>query len=270
LSRLKSSAPDGVDASAKSSSRQVDAPENTGASAASTSGGRPVDAPESARASAAAGGGRPVDAPDRVLSGDELASHLFTNQRRIPLDQDSLIIDNNLASAIQKLKHDPQSLNPNERAFLNQIDALGESDLRLTDTTVGEAARFVDSTLNGVLGKQVQDLGQLNHGTVLEAGPDSQIFNSILNQLENVRVSRRQTQMVGGANGINDRKIVAEAFLSEGTQRTLLTADAGVFRLLARLAGIRDVNARGLVESGGFSVTLENRTLRVVPIGGAN
>jgi hypothetical protein len=77
---------------------------------------------------------------------------------------------------------------------------------------------------------------------------------------------------VGRTTGVNDRNIVADTFFAvcePGVTPKLATQDSGIYNALARRAGM-DVRKLGAelpkVKPDGFDVTIQGRTITVVPL----
>ncbi|MEJ2613300.1 MAG: hypothetical protein P8179_25455 [Candidatus Thiodiazotropha sp.] len=97
------------------------------------------------------------------------------------------------------------------------------------------------------------------------------VSTSYFNVLENIPLSKNKTVMVGKPKGHQDRQIVADTFFAEGSQRILITADVAVFKNLARLSQVPKNQINKFLPDthpSGFDVTINHRTIRVIPISG--
>jgi len=102
-------------------------------------------------------------------------------------------------------------------------------------------------------------------GVPLEVLRESNEYRKMLSALEKLNL--------GGAKGAADRAIVADAFFARterGAPRRLVTADKSVYNKLAEEAGLNPAKLGKPVPEafpGGFDVTIDGRTLKVIPIG---
>jgi hypothetical protein len=165
----------------------------------------------------------------------------------------SIIIDSNTAIALMK-DADPAlklTMNDGEIARVAYVKSLpAGTELRIGNMTVGEAG------------------GALNlKGVPLDALRDSPEYAKVLNKLSAVNV--------GGPGGIADQVLLADAFFAKaapGVTPKFLTGDKKVLNRLAEIAGI-DINKLGGKKallakygSSGFDVTVEGRTITVIPV----
>ena len=103
-------------------------------------------------------------------------------------------------------------------------------------------------------------------GLPITVARESADYQKVLTRLESLNV--------GAGKGAADRALVADAFFAKadvGVTPTFLTGDKAIYNKLATAAGI-DVSKLGgktLFDftGGGFNVTIEGHTLRVIPIG---
>jgi hypothetical protein len=188
-----------------------------------------------------------VSAPG--VSTNRIAPNIISKLNKSPVNQNSLILDNNIASAIQKQKLGV-SLQKGEQLSLQKLQELNNTDLRLTDTVAQELG----------------DVTHLNKGINLTVSRNSPEYRALLSELENVKPSP-----VGRAKGTNDRQIVADAFFAEGTTPTFITADKGIFNPLLQLSGIKPAKLGKPVPQAfpdGFKVEINGKTLMVIPVKG--
>jgi hypothetical protein len=165
----------------------------------------------------------------------------------------SIIIDSNTAIALSK-DADPAlraTMNNGEKARVAYIKTLAAgTELRVGNVTVGEAG------------------GALNlKGVPIDVLRDSAEYTRVLNRLAAAKV--------GKASGFADQALVADAFFAKtdaGAAAKFLTSDTDVVNKLARIAGIEPSTVGGfpgLVKrygGAGFSVTIEGRTIMVIPV----
>jgi hypothetical protein len=165
----------------------------------------------------------------------------------------SIIIDSNTAIALTK-DADPAlrlTMNDGEKARVAYIKALPSgTELRVGNVSVGETG--------GALKLK---------GVPIEVMRDSPDYAKVLNRVA--------TENVGGPEGFADQALVADAFFARtepGVTARFLTADKKVVNRLAAIAKI-DVQKLGgykaLVKqygSAGFNVTIEGRTITVIPV----
>jgi hypothetical protein len=168
----------------------------------------------------------------------------------------SVIIDSNTAIALMK-DADPTlraTMNAGERARVAYIKSLpADTELRVGNVTVGE----------------IQS-GALNvKGIPIEVTRESAEYQKVLGALAR--------ENVGKAGGFADRGLVADAFFARaeaGVIPRFLTADQNAVKKLAGMATPKiDINAiggyPGLLKTygtSGFNVTIEGRTLTVIPV----
>ncbi|MBF2048762.1 MAG: hypothetical protein IGS54_15615 [Elainella sp. C42_A2020_010] len=105
---------------------------------------------------------------------------------------------------------------------------------------------------------------------VLTTDRSSIEYQTVLQELANPNNVPGRT--VGGTGGVDDRMIVTDAFFAEsqpGAIPRFATADSGVYNPLARIAGIGPAQLGRPVHEvfpDGFDVTLNGRTIRVIPL----
>jgi hypothetical protein len=166
----------------------------------------------------------------------------------------SVIIDSNTAIALIK-DADPAlrgTMHAGEKARVAYIKSLPEgTELRAGNITIGEVGSGAVSV----------------KGVPMDVARGSDDYKKVLAELERLNV--------GGKKGAADRAMVADAFLAKaesGVTPKFLTADQNVVKKLAGVAKI-DVSAiggyPGLLKtygSTGFDVTVEGRTLTIIPV----
>ena len=138
---------------------------------------------------------------DEVAKVTNETEVVLSKLERSPVDQNSLILDNNIASTLNKRKQGVSisDLQKGEQLSLQKIGELSQKDFRITDTVAEELG----------------DVTHLNKGINLTVNRNSSEYCALLSQLENVKPSP-----VGRPKGVNDRKIVADAFFAEGVNPT--------------------------------------------------
>lgn len=168
----------------------------------------------------------------------------------------SLIIDSNTAIALIK-DADPAlrgTMHAGDKARVAYIKSLpAGTELRAGNVVIGEVGS-----------------GAINlKGVPLEVARDSAAYKQLLAELERLNV--------GGGKGVADRALVADAFFAKtepGVVPRFVTSDPDVVKKLAGMATPKiDVNTiggyPGLLKkygSSGFDVTIEGRTLTVIPV----
>ena len=165
----------------------------------------------------------------------------------------SIIIDSNTAIALIK-DADPAlkpTMNAGEVARVAYLKSLPPgTELRVGNVVVGEVG---SGAISGV------------KGLPLTVARDSVDYQKVVAKLESLNV--------GAGKGAADRALVADAFFAKaevGATPTFMTGDRAIYNKLATAAGI-DVSKLGgktLFEftGGGFNITLEGHTIRVIPI----
>jgi hypothetical protein len=165
----------------------------------------------------------------------------------------SIIIDSNTAIALMK-DADPalkSTMNAGEIARVAYIKKLpAGTELRVGNVTVGE--------VGGALSLK---------GVPIDVLRDSPDYVKVLNKLA--------AEKVGGSGGFADQALMADAFFAKtepGVTAKFLTADRNAVKKLAGIASI-DVNKVGgypgllkMYGSTGFNVTIEGRTITVIPV----
>ena len=172
-------------------------------------------------------------------------STLVFAERAPDLNPNSLVIDANVAIALQK-QANGQPLQSGEAALLARLSALPQySDLRVTDTAASEANTML----------------QRIETTVSRSDP---AWIAVHAQLE--------AATVGRSKGANDRLIIADLFFARttGTEPpTFATMDVGIINPLFVLSGGNPAKLGSRVSQArpdGFNVTLHGRTIRVLPL----
>lgn len=170
----------------------------------------------------------------------------------LALDKSSLVVDTNVAIALDK-KARGLPLQPGEELALARMHQLGDVDLRVTDTTAGETG--------------VKGFSPPHKGIPISVERTSQAYQDVLNKLAN-------EPPVGGTKGVDDRNIVADTFFAvtePGVKPKLATQDKRIYNALAKRAGM-DPGKLGArlpeVKPDGFDVTIQGRTITVVPLPG--
>ncbi len=170
----------------------------------------------------------------------------------LALDKNSLVVDTNVAVALDKRAKGVR-LQPGEELALARMQKLGDVELRVTDTTADETA--------------VKGFSPPHKGIPISVERTSQAYQDLLAELVKI-------PPVGRTKGVNDRNIVADTFFAvtePGVTPRLATQDSGVYNPLAERAGI-DVRKLGAelpkVKPDGFDVTIHGRTITVVPLPG--
>jgi hypothetical protein len=147
------------------------------------------------------------------------------------------------------------TLQPGEIARVAEVKALPPgTELRVGNVVVGETGQALSFK-----------------GVPLDGLRDSTEYQTLLAKLEAAKV--------GKPGGFADRALVADAFFAKttGGVPTLMTADQNVVKKLADIAGIDVKGAggyRGLLArygnagtvSKGFTVTIEGKSLTVIPV----
>jgi hypothetical protein len=164
----------------------------------------------------------------------------------------SIIIDSNTAIALMK-DSDPAlkaTMNAGEIARVKYVKSLPpDAELRVGNVTVGE----VEGGMLAAKGLPI---------TVLR---DSKEYKLLLSRLESMNL--------GGSKGAADRALLADVFFAKrqaGAVPTFITGDKSIYNKLATEAGIDLENTGGKslpeLKPNGFAVTIEQRTINVVPI----
>jgi hypothetical protein len=170
------------------------------------------------------------------------------------IGQHSLIVDS-MVSSILDMKARGEKLQPGQEAMLKSLGRLDTSDLRVADRTV----------------KERLDVGAVvpQHGVPVAVERTSQAYKDVVAELDRFNV--------GKGKGIKDREIVADAFFAiteDGVTPTFATHDGDVYKKLysikAAAEGLPAIGKlpKGVDElyAGGFTVTIEGRDLRVIPL----
>jgi hypothetical protein len=166
--------------------------------------------------------------------------------------RDALIIDSNAVIALMK-EADPvlkPTMSPSEIDRVAYINALPPgTELRVGNVTVGESG------------------GALNlRGVPVDVLRDSPDYVKLLNKLAE--------RNVGGSKGAADCALLADVFFAKvepGATARFLTSDADMVTKLAKLSGMDPEKIGGFDElqrlygHSGFTVTIEGRTITVIP-----
>lgn len=164
-----------------------------------------------------------------------------------PLNLKSLVIDSNIAIALEK-KAKGLKLQAGEQASLDSLTAMGDVELRVADTTIAE-----------VQGGQIKF-----KGLPVSIARDTNEYKALLRELEG--------NAVGRSKGAADRSIVADTFFAEtepGVTPQFATRDKGIYNALLRIAGVDPAKLGKTVPEAfpnGFTVTINGRTIQVMPI----
>lgn len=170
----------------------------------------------------------------------------------LALDQTSVVIDTNAAIALDRRARG-LPLDSGHQAAIKRVEKLG-ADLRVADPTIAEM---------GVKGGN-----PTQKGVPVSVERTGKEYQDILTNLAN------PADPVGQATGTVDRQIVADTFFAitePGATPTLATADKKIYNALSRRAGY-DPNAKGagiavpVKFPDGFDVTINGRTIKVIPI----
>jgi hypothetical protein len=166
----------------------------------------------------------------------------------------SLMIDSNTAIALA-MDADPAlraTMHAGHRARVAFIKALpAGTELRAGNVVIGEVG-------SGVINMK---------GVPLDVARGSAEYEKVLATLAK--------EKVGTAAGFADRAVIADAFLAKaeaGVTPRLLTADQQAVKKLAGIAGIDVMKAGGYpgllktYGTTGFNVTIEGRTLTIIPV----
>jgi len=162
----------------------------------------------------------------------------------------SVILDSNLDIALNK-RAQGKPLQPGEKAALERLDQLSQTDRRVADETIRERA-----SKNEIPSEP---------GIAVTVDRTSTEYQTVLTALEAAKV--------GKTKGVADRNIVADAFFAvteTGVKPTFATADGGVYKNLLRMTKLPK-NDPAKVDifkeyPNGFDVTIGSRTLRVIPL----
>jgi len=166
----------------------------------------------------------------------------------LALDANTAVIDTQLAIALEK-QAKGLPLQEGEKAMIARAKSLG--DLRVTDKTAAEMA--------------VKGGNSPQKGVPISVERTSQVYQDMLVELA-------KEPPVGRTKGVADREIVADAFFGvtePGVTPRLAAHDPGVYNPLARRAGIVPEKLGASVPDkfpGGFDVTVNGRTIKVLPI----
>lgn len=168
------------------------------------------------------------------------------SMNRGALGNSDVIIDTNSAIALER-RATGAATNSAHDTVLARLDELGLKP-HVTDGVVTE------------LGPYARELD----GIVLTTSRDSAEYQRVLTVLNENNVGR--------AKGAMDRSIVADVFFAQthnGAPPVFATADGGIYKQLARIAG-HDPRTlgRSVPEAfpHGFNVTIDGRTIKVIPL----
>jgi hypothetical protein len=171
--------------------------------------------------------------------------------KKSKLGKDAVIVDSNLLIALDKQGKGGSPADERTAAFFHEH--LASKDVRVTDVVAAE----IES------GHNPERLERMR-GVPLVTSPDSPEYKGVLSVLRRYRV--------GTMDGVRDRAIVADALFASterGVKPTLYTGDNNVLNPLARIAGIDVADAHIDLRKNyaqGFDVTINGRTLHVVPV----
>lgn len=174
--------------------------------------------------------------------------------RRSDTSDQTVILDNNIASSFNRRAHGEELKQEIQNNAMRKLDnlMLDKSDLRITDTVAVE----------------LRDLTILNKGINLTTSRQSLEYKEFLKSLA------EGDSPVGRRQGIRDRFIVADVFFAKGNGiPTLITSDKGIYNPLAKRAGINPEKTGGMIAEKnpyGFNVTINGRTIKVLPISSGN
>lgn len=165
----------------------------------------------------------------------------------------SIIIDSNTVIALSK-DADPALRATMTRTEISQVAYIKQlppgTELRVGNVTVGETG--------GTLSLR---------GMPIDVLRDTPEYTKVLNKLAAARV--------GKAEGFADQALVADMFFAKaeaGVTPKFVTADANIVNKLARIAGMNVDKMGGFpvlmkrFGGVGFDVTIERRTIRVIPV----
>ena len=173
---------------------------------------------------------------------------LVTPPPPAPLGASSVVLDSNIAIAVER-RAAGLPLSAGEQAMVRWVDNL----------PAGTQLRATASTFTEVSGARAAYRGV--EVTVDRAAPEYANLYRILEQ-----------GGVGRAKGTMDRYIVADTFFARtepGVLPTLATHDKGVYNRLLRLSGVDPARLGRPVSEvypNGFNVTIDGRTIRVIPL----
>ena len=185
----------------------------------------------------------------KAIGQSRLLAWLKAKASAGPLNSKSIVVDSHVVIALDKHSKG-LPLQRGEQLGINRIRAMGDVELRVTDTTIGE--------MKG--GKIIfRDIS-------LSIRRSSPQYQALLRVLE--------ARKVGGtkANAPKDRTIVADTFFAQtepGITPKLATQDTAIYNNLALIAGIKpNRTAAGIAVAypNGFNVTINGKTIRVIPI----
>ncbi|HLO32678.1 MAG TPA: hypothetical protein VK249_26260, partial [Anaerolineales bacterium] len=164
-----------------------------------------------------------------------------------PLGKSSLIVDENVMIALEK-QATGKPLQPGEQALLDKLKGYDTSDLRVAGVVRAKGGATIE---------------QFN----ITVARDSTEYKGVLSELEKFSVGR--------AKGIEDRQIVCDAFFAKtepGVKPVLLTHDKGIYNRLLLMTGKDPAKLGQPVAKAfpaGFDVTVNGRTITVVPLPGS-
>ncbi len=179
----------------------------------------------------------------------EMSAWKATDQGGLPtssLNSQSAIVDELVNIALRK-KSEGAWLQPGEKVIIDRLRNGTYTDLRLA---------------NVVHAKGGSALQEFN----ITVSRNSVEYQNVLQRLAQERVGRTK--------GIEDRIIVADTFFAKvesGVKPVLITQDKGIFNSLLRISGVKPEKLGrevSLAYPNGFDVTINSRTITVIPIPG--
>jgi adenine/guanine phosphoribosyltransferase-like PRPP-binding protein len=171
---------------------------------------------------------------------------------------DTVIVDPNIASALEARATNPRELHEGEKTLLKQFDELDPKDVRIADSTALERS--------GRAGLAPQ------HGFGIEVARDSPEYTALVKVLEDAGVGRPKIEA--------DREMIADAFFAvtePGATPKFATSDPAVYNKLYEIERARPgtsqttpLNKLGkelpLAMPEGFDVTIQGRAIHVLPL----
>ena len=172
----------------------------------------------------------------------------FASIKRLPVEENTIILDNNIASAWTSFKNGKTSSQRGENAWVDRLLSEGHTDLRITDVSAAD---------------ELKDISHLQQGIEISVSRNSPEYTELVEILTKANVGKEK--------GIADRHIVADVFFAKGTSiPTLMTGDKKVSSNLFRLSGGDPAKLGRPVSEvfpQGFEVSIKGRTIKVIPMG---